>query len=157
MQAPRGAVIAASGLLPARIGRGCLHRADDVLIAGAPAQVALEAVANLLGRRIRVGAQDLVRGEHHARRAEAALQAVLGPERVLQRGELAVGAPDPSIVVTLGAVGLHREARARLHGDAIEQHRARAALAGVAADLRAGQAGIAQEVDEEEPRLDLLR
>ena len=44
------------------------------------------------------------------------------------------------MVVTAGAIGLHRQARAGLHGDAVEQHRAGAALAGVAADLGARQA-----------------
>ena len=43
------------------------------------------------------------------------------------------------MVVTLRAVGLHREHRAGLHGDAIQQDGAGAALAGVAADLGAGE------------------
>src|SRR5207237_8105878 len=54
------------------------------------------------------------------------------------------------------ALGLHGEDGAGLHGFAVDQHGAGAAMRGVAADVRAGQAeGLAQEVDEEQPRLDL--
>src|SRR5215467_846969 len=54
-----------------------------------------------------------------------------------------------------GAVGLDGETRARSRGDAVEEHRARAALARVAADLRAGQAAeFAEEVDEQQTRFD---
>ena len=95
-----------------------------------------------------------MRGEDHPRRAEAALQPVLRPERVLQRRELAV------LRQSLDggharAVGLDRERGARLDGDAVHQHGAGAALAGITADLGAGQPGITEEVHEEEPRLDV--
>src|SRR5438105_1497634 len=50
-----------------------LHRADDVVVAGAAAEVALERVPDLLFRRARVLLEDRDRGQHHARRAEAAL------------------------------------------------------------------------------------
>src|SRR5206468_12724285 len=53
-------------------------------------------------------------------------------------------------------VGLHREERARLHRLPVEQHGARSAVARVAADVRSGHAQIfAQEMDEEQARLDL--
>jgi hypothetical protein len=54
-------------------------------------------------------------------------------------------------------VGLDGERGAGLDGHAIHRHHARAALAGVAADLGARQAGITQEMDEENPGLDVLR
>jgi hypothetical protein len=55
------------------------------------------------------------------------------------------------------AVGLHREQRARLDRPAVEVDGARPALAGVAPDVRAGEAGdVPQIVDEQEPRLDLV-
>src|SRR5262249_44585334 len=55
-----------------------------------------------------------------------------------------------------GSVGLHRQHRARLHRLAVEQDGADAAVGGVAADVRAGQAQVlAQEVHEEQPGLDL--
>ena len=60
------------------------------------------------------------------------------------------------MVVTVGAVGLDREDRARLRAAAVDEHRAGAALAGVAADVRAGEVQLlAQEVHEQHPRLDV--
>ena len=56
----------------------------------------------------------------------------------------------------LAAVGLDREHRARLHGAAVEMDGAGAALAGVAADVRAGQVEVlAQGLDEQPSRLDV--
>src|SRR6185503_6326755 len=90
----------------------------------------------------------------HPGRAEAALQAVLRPERFLDGVELPVGS-DPFDRCHRRPVGLRRQARARLDGDAVEQHGAGAALARVAANLGAGQIKrVAQEVNEQEPRLD---
>ena len=60
------------------------------------------------------------------------------------------------MVVIDVAVHLDGEARARFHGDAVEEHRAGAALAGVAADLGAGEPGeLADEVHEQRARLDV--
>ena len=62
----------------------------------------------------------------------------------------------PSIVVTSRAVGLDREDVQDLALRAVEVHRARAAVAGVAADVRAGQAEVVpQQVDEQQPGLDV--
>src|SRR5262249_11476642 len=56
----------------------------------------------------------------------------------------------------LGAVGLGGEQHAALHRPPVEQYGARAAVAGVAADVRARQIEVvAEEVDEEPARLDL--
>src|SRR5215472_5060288 len=53
-----------------------------------------------------------------------------------------------------GAVGLHRQHQARARGQAIHQHRARAAHAVLAADVGAGEPEIlAQEIDEQLARL----
>ena len=63
----------------------------------------------------------------------------------------------PSTVCELGAVDLHGETQARADGDAVEPHRAGAADAVLAADVRARQAErVADEVGEEQPRLDEL-
>ncbi len=54
------------------------------------------------------------------------------------------------MVSDLGAFRLDREHAARLHGLAVYMHDACAALAGVAADMRAGQPKLlAQEIDEQ--------
>ena len=76
---------------PSRFGSGrAPHGPDDVLVSGAPAQVALEPFPDLLVVRMRVGAQQVGRGHDHPRRAVAALERVLGVERLLQRVPLPV-------------------------------------------------------------------
>ena len=63
----------------------------------------------------------------------------------------------PSTVSSSAAVDLDREEEAGAHGDAVEPHRARAADAVLAADVRAGEAErVADEVGEQQPRLDTL-
>ena len=94
--------------------RSVLNGVDDVLVAGAAAEIAGDAFADLaLGRR-RVVVQQVDGRHDHAGRAEAALQAVLLPEALLQRVQLAVLVASPSMVVTSRAVGLDREHRAGL-------------------------------------------
>ena len=77
---------------------GLLHRPDDVVVAGAAADVALERVADLLLGRARVLAQQAHRGEHEAGRAVAALEARGARERLLDGVQRAVRR-EPSIVV----------------------------------------------------------
>src|SRR5262249_40227237 len=119
------------------------------------AQVALEAVSDFLVGRSRRVSKEFVAGQDHARRTEPTLQAVLVPECFPQRMQLAI------LAETLdrcdrAVVRLNRQAGARANGDAVEQPGAGSALAGVAAALGAGHATeIADEVDEEQPRLAL--
>src|SRR6266496_3338247 len=68
-------------------GRG-QHRPDDVVIAGAPAQVALQGGPDLCLRGRGVLRQQRDRRHDHARGAESALQPVLSPERTLNRMHL---------------------------------------------------------------------
>src|SRR5437868_15369143 len=56
--------------------RGLLHRLHDVGVPGAAADVALEPGADLGLARIGVALEQVAGGDDHARRAEAALQAV---------------------------------------------------------------------------------
>src|SRR5512139_1574657 len=65
--------------------RGGLHGLDDVLVTRAAAQVAGDALADVLLARVRVFLQQAVGARDHAGRAVAALQAVLLVERLLQR------------------------------------------------------------------------
>ena len=62
-----------------------------------------------------------MRGEDHARRAVAALQAVLVPERFLQRMQRAV-CREAFDCRHLAAVRLRGERRARPHGAAVHEH-----------------------------------
>src|SRR5919109_1522491 len=129
---------------------------DDVLVAGAAAEVALEPAPDLrVGEPVAVRAEQLDAGHDHARRAEPALKRVALPERLLEWMQFAVGrqALDRGYVA---AVGLDREHGARLHRVSIEMDRAGAAHRRVAADLRAREVElVADEVDEQRPRLDL--
>src|SRR6266566_4637278 len=65
-----------------------LDRLDDIHIAGAAAQIAGNAFANLPVGWIGVGSQEPGRLDDHARGAEATLQPVLIPERLLQGVQL---------------------------------------------------------------------
>src|SRR5579875_3723749 len=64
--------------------RRALHRSDDVLVPGAPAEVPLESLADLLLGRMRVVAEQVGGSHDHAGRAVAALQRVLLVEGALQ-------------------------------------------------------------------------
>src|SRR3569832_437074 len=64
-------------------GSTLLHGLDDVLVARAAADVAVQLLANFRFARVRVPLAQVERAHHHARRAEAALQAVAFLERRL--------------------------------------------------------------------------
>ena len=98
-------------------------------------------------RRVRAGR---VGGDQDPGRAEAALERVVLPEGLLQRVELAVAREPPRRSRTVGAVDLRGEQEARAHGDAVQAHRAGAADAVLAADVRPGQPDrVAQEVGQQ--------
>src|SRR3954471_9338829 len=139
---------------PLRVCRG-LHGLDDVVIAGAAAEVALEPVADLVVRRVRMLLQEARRRHDHPGRAVAALQRVVLLERALHRVQLAVRR-ETLDRRDLVAVRLDGEQRARLHRLAVEMDGASTAGRRVAADVRAGEVQLlAQRVDEELPGLDL--
>src|SRR5688572_21679796 len=120
---------------------GVLNRVDDVLITRAAAQIAGDTFADLALRRRRVVVQQRHCRHDHSRRAEAALKPVLLPEALLQGMQLTLRGK-PLDRGDRGAIGLDGEHRARLHAAAIDEHGARAALAGVAADVGAREAQL---------------
>ena len=127
------------------------------MVAGAPAEVALQPLPDLALGGIRVLREQRRRRHHHARRAEAALQAVLLRGTPLHRVQLAVRTGQALQRGDLAPVGLRGEHRAGLHRLAVEQHRAGPAGGGVAADVgRREPAHLAQEVHEQQPRLDVV-
>src|SRR5260221_6906881 len=87
---------------------------DDVLVSGAAADLAGYRGADLLVRRVGVVVEQPARGQHHARCAEAALEAVAAGESLLHRVELAAAlqALDGAYPA---AVGHGPEHRAALH------------------------------------------
>src|SRR5262245_39167162 len=145
-------VVAISPPLALRDGRDGLH---GVVVARAAAEVALEAVADVLLGRPRVLVQEPDRRHDHPGRAEAALEPMVLLEGRLHRVHLAVGreALDGG---DLRPVRLDREHAARLHGLAVDVDGAGAAGDGVAAHVRAGEVEVlAEEVDEQPTLLDL--
>ena len=116
------------------------HGLDDLAVAGAAAQHTAQRIAHLfLGRRGVLFEQRRGRNQE-ARRADAALRGAMLEEGGLQRRQFAVGEAFD---------GAHRAARNAGYGNqagadrlAVEQDGAGAAVAGVAADLGAGQAEL---------------
>src|SRR5215467_11060577 len=138
-----------------RLGGG-LDGLDDVHVAGTPAEVAFETPADLVFGRVRVLLQEVGSGHDEARRAVPALQAVLVPEGLLDGVQLAIfgHAFDGREVP---AVRLDGEHRAALHRFAVDVDRAGAALARVAADVRACETDdVSQVVHEQKPGFDLV-
>src|SRR5213592_3953564 len=78
-----------SGLVGPLLLRRPLHRVDDVLVAGAAADVPRDGPADLLLARVGVLLQQRGGHQQHRRGAEAALQAVLLLEALLHGVELA--------------------------------------------------------------------
>ena len=97
-------------------------------------------------------------GERHedAGGAEPALQRVIVLERLLQRVELAAAVGERFHGGHRPALGLHRKRQARAHRSAVDQHRAAAADAVLAADMGAGGAeDLAEEIAQQHARLGL--
>ena len=141
---------------------GEVHRArrfldcvDDRRVAGAAAEVPGEHVDDLVARR-RAAREEIGRRHEDPGRAEPALERVVAPERLLQRRE-ARRARERLHGRDGRPVGLHGEQAAAAHRDAVEEHRARAADAVLAADVRPRQTEpVAKEVGQQQTRLDRL-
>ena len=141
-------------------GRTGQHRRHDVLIAGAAADIALEAVANLGFGGRRIFRRQRHRCHHHARGAEAALQAVILMKRFLHRMQrVRTARPRQAFDRRQRAPVEHRrEQGAALHRLAVEQHDAGAALAGIAPDMGPCQVEVlAQQIGDQRRWLDVNR
>ena len=133
------------------------HGLDDVLVAGAAAEIRREGVANLGLSGFRVIAKICGQGHQDAGRAKAALQAMRFLECGLQGMELAIRGRQALNSLDGVAVRLDRQHDARPRGLAIEQDRARAANAMLTTNVRAGEAKVlAQEIAEQQARLHVL-
>src|SRR5579864_4269549 len=160
---PRVAVASGMRSLPvsafygfaAHLRGAVLDSFDDVDVAGAAAQVARNAAANVGLRRIWIGREQRLGDHQHARRAEATLQSVLLPEALLQRVELrALGQALNSLYVR--PVRLDSEERARFDGDTVQDDSAGAAIGGVAADVGAREVQVLPEkMNQQESRFNL--
>src|SRR5207244_4000494 len=135
---------------PARqSGRGGLYGLDDAMVAGTATEHGGEPLADVGLARRRLDAQEVERRHQHSRRTEAALQAVMLAERLLQRMERAVGHQTLDRR-ELGAVGLHGQHQAGARGLAVDENRAGAADAVLAAHVGAGEPEVfAQEIHQQ--------
>ena len=131
-------------LLPVR-GSG-LDGIHDLLVARAAAQIAGNRLADFDAVRARIGSQQRLARQDHARDAETALHRAVINKRLLQIAGTAVRAAHAFDRDHLAAAGLGRQRQAAIDQPPIQQHRAGPALADPTALLGAGQAeGIAQE------------
>ena len=123
-------------------------------IGAAAAEIAAHALADAL--RIVAGLAFLDQADRAhdlARRAEAALEAVMGDEGRLHRMQ-PVAVRDALDRQDLGAVVADRERQAGIDPPPVDEHRAGAALAAVAALLGAGQIEpLAQQVEQRDARV----
>src|SRR5579883_2375885 len=108
---------------------GRQHRLDDLLIAGAPAELARERKPDLLARWSRVRVQQCLGREDHPGRADAALQAAVPHELLLQRMQTTV-TREPLDCREFPPLRGHGEREARGDRLAVHEYRARAAVAG---------------------------
>src|ERR1700674_5985165 len=79
---------------PFHVGRAQLHGPDDVVVAGAAAQVAFKLLANLRFAGTGVAPDQVDRADHHPRCAESALQTMALLECRLHRAHVAVRRSD---------------------------------------------------------------
>jgi hypothetical protein len=126
-----------AGSAPSR--RAGVDRLDDGLVAGAPAQVRGDHLADLLLARLGpLGEEPL--GEHQeAGSAEPALQRVVIGERPLQIVQFTAARPTATRPCGSAPLGLRREHQAGAYGPFVDQDRAGAADPVLAADVRTGQ------------------
>ena len=153
------------------LSEGLGDRVDDAVVRAAAAEVAAHPLAQLVaaerdvlggevvGDVARHAARQLRRhGDRRAdlpRRAVAALEAVMLDERLLQRVQ-AVAVRQALDRGDLAALVLHRQRQAGVDALAVDQHRAGAAGALVAALLGAGEAEVvAQQVEERGAQVDV--
>jgi hypothetical protein len=115
---------------------------EDPLIAGAAAEVAGEGFADLVVSGVRVLLEERFDRHHEAGRAEPALETVVLHERLLDRVQRAVGGGDALDGRDLRSVRLGGEDQAGPHGNAVDDDRAGAAHAVLAAEMGASEAAV---------------
>ena len=117
--------------------RGVGDRLDDVHVAGAAADVALDRRAGSRARSA-PGSGRAGTSRSSASRACSTRTGARGGRRTPAGARVSSPSPArPSTVSIVRAVGLDREHHAALHERPVDEHRAGAAVAGVAADVRA--------------------
>src|SRR4029450_9556924 len=130
-----------------------LDGAHDLVIAGAPAEIAGKTETDFLFGRILVLLKQGARRDQEARRTDTALQGRVLDELALQRVEL-VAVRHALDGLDLAAPGVGAEDEAGANELAVEHDAAGAAVAGAAPFLGAGEAQpVAQDVEQRLTRL----
>src|SRR5215813_8736439 len=142
------------GGVPPHLSDRAAHGLDDVLIAGAAAQIGRQKIENIVVREVGVGLQR-IHGQHQETRgAEPALKRVVLDECTLHGMQLiAIGeAFDRANAL---ALGLDREHQAGSDRLVIEDHGTCPAYAVLTPDMRAGQSTfVTDDIDKCPSRLD---
>ena len=115
---------------------------DDLAIAGAAAEHAAERLHRLRFGRRGGFAQQRGRGQQHRRRADSALGGAMESEGAPQTRDDRLVVAEAFDRLDAAARHLADGCEARANGLAVDQHRAGAAIAGVATDFHARQAAI---------------
>jgi hypothetical protein len=134
-------------------------RLHNVMVTGATAQVTFQTLTDFLLREtVRMRLHKVDGGHDHAGGTESALQCVMFPEHFLHRMQRSIRRRQTLDCDDIRTIRLQRKLSARLHGNPVHMHHARAALAGVAADMRAGETKLfAQQLDKQGASLDVDR
>ena len=131
------------------------HRAEDVFIPRAAAQVAGEELSELIVCVKAVCLQDLDRRHHKARRAEAALDGGFFNERLLNVAQLTVGTEQAFERADVLALRPDSEIDAGVEGLTVDEDIASAALADLAALFHGGHVVVvAQHIGERSAHVD---
>ena len=120
--------------------RGAFDRQLDAVVRHAATEIAVHLVADLRVGRIRIAIEQRLRRHHLAALAESARGNLLVDPRLLDRMEPAV-LREPFESRDRAAHGRHRR-HARSNGDAVDDDRARAALAETTAEMRTVESEI---------------
>jgi hypothetical protein len=120
------------------------YRLEDARIAGAAADVAREAFADLSVRRIRVSVEEFQRGHDHARSADAALGGSVSDEGLLDVVESG-SFGDAFDGLNAGALDLQDRDETTVHEPSVEHDGTGAALPFPAAFLGSGEAQVLAE------------
>ena len=131
------------------------YRLDDVLVAGATAEVGREHVEKVFVADIRLALQNADGQHQKPGRAETALQRVMIHEGLLHRMQLVASQPGPRRSGFSCIVGLHGEHQAGAHRFAIDNDRAGAADTMLATDMGSGLSAIFTDgIGQRAPRFD---
>ena len=139
-----------------RLGVRFHHRANNFAVAGAATEDSPEGIFDFGFRRRRIFFQQRNGGDKHAGSADAALRRAVLKERFLEAVELRGGFAEAFDGLDFGVWKLANGGEAGAHGFAIDENRARAAIAGIAADLGPSEAKLfAQNGGEARARIGL--